>query len=117
MGKYWSDAAKNRVADYLFSQEMDASGNPKGIGLSIWRVNLGAGTLEQEGADIMPYQRRAESYRTIDGKDYDWTKCAGHEFFMQAAKDRGCNQFILFSNSPLVQYTLNGRGYAPTDNV
>lgn len=33
---------------------------------------------------------------------------------MQAAKDRGCNQFILFSNSPLVQYTKNGKGYAPT---
>lgn len=116
VGKYWSDLAKNQVADYLFSQEMDASGNPKGIGLSIWRVNLGAGTLEQEGADIMPYQRRAESYMTVDGSGYDWTKCAGHEFFMQAAKERGCNQFILFSNSPLVQYTFNGKGYAPANN-
>lgn len=116
VGKYWSEGARNKIADYLFSQEMDASGNPKGIGLSIWRVNLGAGTLEQEGADIMPYQRRAESYLTLDGKEYDWGKCAGHEFFMQAAKERGCNQFILFSNSPLVQYTFNGKGYAPTDN-
>lgn len=116
VGKYWSDGARNKVADYLFSQEMDASGNPRGIGLSIWRVNLGAGTLEQEGADIMPYQRRAESYLKVDGSGYDWTKCAGHEFFMQAAKERGCNQFILFSNSPLVQYTFNGKGYAPTDN-
>ena len=116
VGKYWSDAAKNKVADYLFSQEMDASGNPEGIGLSIWRVNVGAGTLEQEGADIMPYQRRAEAYMKVDGSGYDWTKCAGHEFFMQAAKERGCNQFILFSNSPLVHYTFNGKGYAPTDN-
>ena len=116
VGKYWDDGVKTRIADYLFSQETDASGNPKGIGLSIWRVNLGAGTLEQEGADIIPYQRRAESYLTVDGSGYDWSKCAGHEYFMQAAKERGCNQFILFSNSPLVQYTLNGRGYAPTDN-
>ena len=117
VGKYWSDDAKEQIADYLFSQEYDASGNPEGIGLSIWRVNLGAGTLEQPGADIYPYQRRAESYMTVDGKSYDWGKCAGHEYFMQAAKDRGCNQFILFSNSPLVQYTLNGKGYAPTDNA
>lgn len=116
VGKYWDEGVKNRIADYLFSQEMDASGNPKGIGLSIWRVNLGAGTLEQEGADIMPYQRRAESYLKVDGSGYDWTKCSGHEYFMQAAKERGCNQFILFSNSPLVQFTLNGKGYAPTDN-
>lgn len=117
VGKLWSDNAKKEIADYLFSQEYDASGNPKGIALTIWRVNLGAGTLEQPGADIYPYQRRAESYKTVDGKSYDWGKCAGHEYFMQAAKDRGCNQFILFSNSPLVQYTLNGKGYAPTDNA
>ena len=116
VGKYWADNVKKEIADYLFSNEYDASGNPVGIGLTIWRVNLGAGTLEQPGADIYPYQRRAESYMTVDGKGYDWGKCAGHEYFMQAAKDRGCNQFILFSNSPLVQYTKNGKGYAPTDN-
>ena len=116
VGKYWSDSRKNEIADYLFSQNLDASGNPVGIGLSIWRVNLGAGTLEQSKADIYPHQRRAESYLTIDGNGYDWGKCSGQEFFMQAAKDRGCNQFILFSNSPLVQYTLNGKGYAPSLN-
>lgn len=117
VGKYWDENRKREIADYLFSQETDASGNPVGIGLSIWRVNLGAGTLEQPGADIYPYQRRAESYMTVDGKGYDWGKCSGHEYFMQAAKERGCNQFILFSNSPLVQYTKNGKGYAPTDNA
>ena len=116
VGKYWADNVKREISDYLFSNEYDASGNPLGIGLTIWRVNLGAGSLEQPGADIYPYQRRAESYKTVDGKGYDWGKCAGHEYFMQAAKDRGCNQFILFSNSPLVQYTKNGKGYAPTDN-
>lgn len=116
VGKYWEDNSKCKIADYLFSQEFDASGNPRGIGLTIWRVNLGGGTLEQPGADIYPYQRRAESYMTLDGTAYDWGKCAGHEYFMSAAKERGCNQFILFSNSPLVQHSINGKGYAPTDN-
>ncbi len=114
VGKYWNDVTKRDIADLLFSEEVDAAGNPVGIGLTMWRVNLGAGTLEQPGADIYPYQRRAESYLTLDGRAYDWGKCAGQEYFMQAAKDRGCNQFILFSNSPLVQYTKNGKGYAPT---
>lgn len=116
VGEYWSDIAKRDIADLLFSEEIDAAGNPVGIGLTMWRVNLGAGTLEQSGADINPYQRRAESYLSLDGKSYDWGKCVGQEYFMQAAKARGCNQFILFSNSPLVQYTLNGKGYAPTNN-
>lgn len=114
VGKYWNFNRKSEIADWLFSKEFDASGNPVGIGLNIWRVNLGAGTLEQPDADIYPYQRRAEAYMTVDGKSYDWGKCAGHEYFMQAAKERGCNQFILFSNSPLVHYTKNGKGYAPT---
>ena len=114
VGKYWGEVPKRDIADLLFSQQTDAAGNPVGIGLTMWRVNLGAGTLEQAEADIYPYQRRAESYKTIDGKSYDWGKCAGQEYFMQAAKDRGCNQFILFSNSPLVQLTKNGKGYAPT---
>ena len=116
VGKYWNENRKKEIADYLFSQDFDASGNPVGIGLSIWRVNLGAGTLEQSGADIYPYQRRAESYITLDGSGYDWGKCAGHEYFMQAAKERGCNQFILFSNSPLVQFTENGKGYSSYNN-
>ncbi len=91
VGEYWSDIAKRDIADLLFSQETDAAGNPVGIGLTMLRVNLGAGTLEQPEADIYPYQRRAESYKTVDGKSYDWGKCAGQEYFMQAAKDRGCN--------------------------
>ena len=116
VGKYWEENRKKEIADYLFSQEFDASGNPIGIGLSIWRVNLGAGTVEQSGADIYPYQRRAESYMRLDGNGYDWGKCAGQEYFMQAAKERGCNNFILFSNSPLVQFTENGKGYSSYSN-
>ena len=38
---------KDQIADWLFSQEFDSQGNPKGIGLSEWRVNLGGGSLEQ----------------------------------------------------------------------
>ena len=74
VGKYWSDTAKQQIAEWLFSTEYDATGSPKGIGLSLWRVNVGAGTLEQADADIMPLQRRAESFLTVDGKDYDWGK-------------------------------------------
>jgi hypothetical protein len=47
VGKNWPDQKKNAIADLLFSKEIDAEGNPKGIGLSIWRFNLGAGSTEQ----------------------------------------------------------------------
>lgn len=114
VGRYWSEAEKSRIAEWLFSRETDGAGNPRGIGLSMWRVNLGGGTLEQENPDIMPYQRRAESYLTADGSGYDWNKCPGQRWFVSRAVELGCNNFLLFSNTPPVQFTLNGRGWAPT---
>jgi hypothetical protein len=58
VGKYWDEKQKGQIAEWLFSQQYDSSGNPEGIGLSMWRVNLGAGTLEQDYPDILPFQRR-----------------------------------------------------------
>ncbi|MGV8093487.1 MAG: glycoside hydrolase [Mangrovibacterium sp.] len=116
VGKYWHEKQKGQIAEWLFSRQYDASGNPAGIGLSMWRVNLGAGTLEQDSADIMPFQRRAESFLTKDGQSYDWEKCAGQQYFMQKAAEYGCNNFLLFSNSPLVQYTKNGKGWSSSEN-
>lgn len=117
VGKYWDNKEKEQIAEWLFSSGYDKSGNPKGIGLSLWRVNLGAGSWEQDNADIQPLQRRAESFLTVDGNNYDWGKCAGHRYFMQKGVEYGCNNFLLFSNSPLVQYTLNEKGWAPSDNA
>lgn len=115
VGKYWNEKQKGQIAEWLFSRQFDLSGNPAGIGLSMWRVNLGAGTLEQDSADIVPIQRRAESFLSADGLSFDWEKCAGQQYFMQKATEYGCNNFLLFSNSPLVQYTKNGKGWSFSD--
>lgn len=112
VGRHWDEKQKGQIAEWLFSQQYDATGNPAGIGLSMWRVNLGAGTLEQDSADIMPFQRRAESFLSKDGRSYDWDKCAGQQYFMLKANQYGCNNFLLFSNSPLVYYTKNGKGWS-----
>src|SRR3954470_6904986 len=37
MGSWVNLTKKNQIADYLFSMDVDAAGNPKGIGLSLWR--------------------------------------------------------------------------------
>ena len=114
VGRCWSGEVKSQIARWLFSRETDDAGNPCGIGLSMWRVNLGGGTLEQENPDIMPFQRRAESYLTVSGDGYDWDKCPGQRWFVSKAAELGCNNFLLFSNTPPVQFTLNGRGWAPS---
>lgn len=110
IGQYWSTGRAD-VARLLFSQNI-RNGKPDGIGLSMWRVNLGAGTAElgaEGGINDDNANNRAESYLNSSGQ-YDWNKCVGQRYFMEQAKSFGTESFVLFSNSPLVQYTLNGQG-------
>jgi len=41
---------------------------------------------------------------------YDFSKCAGQQYFMREAKKRGTEILIGFSNSPLVCWTKSGTG-------
>ncbi|MCE7064955.1 glycoside hydrolase [Dyadobacter sp. CY326] len=108
----WPDGKRNGIADLLFSSDTLANGQPKGIALSLWRFNIGAGTAEQGAAsDIKDEWRRAESFMNADGS-YDWNKQAGQVWFLNAAKQRGVNEFLIFPNSPPVQFTVNKKGYA-----
>lgn len=110
IGKYWT-SSRDRISELLFSSEI-VDGQPKGIGLSMWRVNLGGGSAEQgDGSGIVDKSRRAESYLT-DNLSLDWTHCEGQRYFMSRAKEFGVNDFVLFSNTPPVQYTLNGKGFS-----
>jgi hypothetical protein len=112
VGKSWPLQKRERIADLLFSRADDAHGNPKGIGLSIWRFNIGAGTAEQGAAsDIRNPWRRAECFLSADGS-YDWSKQAGQQWFLRAARQRGVERFLAFPNSPPVHLTHNGKGYA-----
>lgn len=107
----WPDEKKNGIADLLFSMEA-VNGRPKGIGLSMWRFNLGAGSAEQgKESGIKDEWRRAESFLNSEG-ELDMSKSKGQVWFAQAAKDRGVDKLLLFSNSPLVQYTKNGKAFS-----
>ncbi|WP_086592186.1 glycoside hydrolase [Hymenobacter crusticola] len=108
----WPAAKKEAIADLLFSTDAKAGGQPKGIGLSMWRFNIGAGSAQQgEQSGIRDEWHRAESFMLPDGR-YDWTRQAGQVWFLQAAKKRGVQQFLGFLNSPPVQYTITGRAFA-----
>ena len=113
VGKNWPLEKRNAIADLLFSKEVDKDGNPKGIGLSIWRFYLGAGSAEQGlDSDISDEWRRSECFQNPDGT-YNWTKQAGQRWFLQAAKSRGVEKFLAFTISPPVQMTLNGKAFSP----
>lgn len=108
----WPNEAKNAIADWLFSTDTLPNGNPKGIGLSLWRYNLGAGSTQQgDSSGIKDSWRRAESFFDEEGH-YNWQRCQGQQWFLTAAKQRGVQQFLGFFNSPPVPYTQNGKAYA-----
>lgn len=111
VGKYWANSEKEAAAKKLFSQQFDASGNPEGIGLSGWRFNVGAGSADQGENSKIDNGKRTECFMNADGT-WDWTRQAGQRYFMEQAKNYGCENFIFFSNSAPVFMTKNGYAHA-----
>lgn len=63
VGRYFSDTEKEKAARWLFSADTDANGNPQGISLSQWRVNLGAGSSTQgNNSNIADKTRRTDCF-------------------------------------------------------
>ena len=92
----WPQEKQNQIADWLFSTENDANGKPKGIGLSLWRFNVGAGSTEQgEASQIGSSWMRTECFMNADGI-YDWNKQQGQRNFLKLAKERGVTKFLAF---------------------
>lgn len=111
IGKNWPTAKREQLAEWLFSKEFSSNGNPKGIGLSAWRFNIGGGTAEQgDSSGIVDFRRRVECFLNPDGT-YDWTKQSGYLWFTKKAKEYGVETLIAFSNTPPVQFNKNGLGY------
>jgi O-glycosyl hydrolase len=107
----WPEEKKARVADLLFSKQVEEDGSPKGIGLSLWRFNLGAGSAAQgEGSGIRDPWRRAYSVMDKEG-NFDPDRQKGQVWFAQAAKERGVEHLLVFLNSPPVWLTKNGKAY------
>ena len=116
IGKYWPAKKKDSIAKLLFSKAVDKDGNPMGIGLSAWRFNIGGGTAEQGNAGgIKDVNHRVECFLNADGS-YDWNKQYGYQWFLRKAKQYGVENLIAFSNTPPVQFTINGFGFKTNKN-
>lgn len=111
IGQWADEQKKNHIADLLFSMDTLANGNPKGIGLSLWRFNIGSGSFEQgANSNIADEWRREECFLNADGT-YDWNKQAGQQWFLQAAKQRGVQYTLGFSLTPPTFMAKNGKAY------
>lgn len=94
----WEDSVQTKVADWLFSADTFDDGSPKGIGLSIWRFNAGAGSATQGDSAQINRDTRTEYFE----------RQTGQRRFLKLAKERGVPTFLAFYNSPPVHLTQNG---------
>lgn len=103
----WPEEQQKQIADWLFSTENDATGKPRGIGLSLWRMNLGAGSTEQGNGSQINRGTRTECLLQPNG-EWDWSRQQGQRRFLKLVKERGVARLLLFCNSAPVQFTKNG---------
>ncbi|MBW2493185.1 MAG: glycosyl hydrolase, partial [Deltaproteobacteria bacterium] len=108
----WPLQKREAIADLLFETKLDESRDPRGIGLSMWRFNIGAGSTRQN--NINDIWRRADTFYNEDFSGYDWTRLPGQRWFLQAAKARGVARMTAFVNSPPINMTKNGNAFAGT---
>jgi len=98
------------LADLLFSVE-------RGIGLSAWRFNIGAGSAEQgDDSGIPDPLRRAQLLIPKEGSEIDQSRQRGQIRLLQEAHERGVSNLVAFVNSPPHWLTKNGLTH-PGDGI
>ena len=92
--------AREQLATWLYDRNF-------GIGLTLYRYNLGAGSADSGNGEYGDVHRRTQSFETAPG-EYDWSKDEGAVWFLQKVTDLGAREVVLFFNSPLERLTRNG---------
>jgi len=99
----WPDAPRREMMRLLYDKK-------DGIGLTIYRHNLGADTYYDTTIGKAGSLRRTESMLDTKTGLFDWSRDANARRMMRDAVDAGAEQVILFVNSPPVSMTVNGHG-------
>ena len=93
----WEDDVRNRIALLLFDRS-------SGIGMSMYRYNIGAGG---PSAGIWDTWRQAETFEVSKGV-YDWSRDTGGVWFLRQAHAYGVESLLAFVNSPPARMTVSG---------
>lgn len=107
---WWSQTIENEetakeIARLLYDDET-------GLGLDIYRYNIGGGEKENPSCRIGDPNRRTESFYVFNeetGKyEYDFTRDANARRMLDMAVEYGAKEVILFCNSPHFSMTASG---------
>lgn len=105
-GAWWSQLIggseiAEEIAQLLYSKE-------EGIGLGVYRYNLGGGSLNGGNKPFPLAERGTESFDTPNG-GYDFTRDSAAVSMMKKAVKYGADEVVVFVNSPPVSMTINGK--------
>lgn len=104
----WRPSALDTLAALLFSTDTAADGSLKGIGLSGFRVELGACSHDNgDTSRISRVTARSHCPLRADGS-YDWTKMDAETWWVRTAHAYHVNTVQAYSNSPPIHLTRNG---------
>lgn len=106
----WSEAKKNELADLLYSCE-------KGIGLSCFRFDLGAGSRisDKERINGDSLWRATDCFQNSQDASFSWNNQQGQQWMMRAAKQREVPQYVAYVHSPPFWMTKNGHTQCDPD--
>ena len=100
------EAEAERIAALLYNKET-------GLGLDIFRYNVGAGEKENPASVIPKRDHRTESFwvfNTATGAyEFDFSRDANAVRMMDLAVKNGASKIVLFCNSPHFSLTENGK--------
>lgn len=109
-GAWWAQfvggtAVEQEVARLLFDKQ-------DGLGLTVYRYNIGGGEKENPHSRIWGDWTKTESFYVfnpvIGDYDFDFTRDANARQMMDAVVAAGAREIILFSNSPHFSMTASG---------
>lgn len=94
---------RNVISRLLYSKT-------EGIGMNIYRYNLGGGSAESGNGEYSDPMRRAECFEEARGK-YDFSRDKNAVYMMKQAVRDGADEVIFFVNSPIERLTKNGMAH------
>ena len=95
---------RDRISQLLYSKD-------KGIGMQVYRYNIGAGSKHSGRGEYSQPARSTECFETAP-YEYDWSRDANAVYMMEQAVRDGADEIILFVNSPIERLTKNHMAHA-----
>ena len=108
------DETAKEIARLLYDDET-------GLGLDVFRYNVGAGEKDNPDSRIGDVNRRAESFYVYNPEtgeyEYDFTRDANARRMLDYAIEYGATQVVLFANSPHYSFTESGHASGSFKNL